>query len=149
KRRTILSRAHGRASNRATHCRARKGFESMDDRNDQMRRNDASAMGGYSTSGSQRITDDMTVYDVSGEKIGKASGATASADYFTLEKGLLFPRDYYVPMSAVSRIDPDGVYLNVAKTDVKNRGWENPPLERRETFGERMRDTLDPNEPHP
>jgi hypothetical protein len=103
-------------------------------------------MGGSSASGSQRITDGTTVYDVSGDKVGLVSRATASADYFTLEKGMLFPRDYYVPMSAVSRIDPDGVYLNVAKDDIKKRDWENPPLERRETFGER-RDPLDPNEP--
>jgi hypothetical protein len=121
----------------------------MNDRDDQLQGNDPSAMGGSSTSGSQRLTDDMTVYDVNGDKVGSVSGASASADYFTLQKGMLFPRDYYVPMSAVSRIDPDGVYLNVAKDDIKNRGWENPPLERRETFGERMRDTLDPNEPRP
>ncbi|HEY7019651.1 MAG TPA: DUF2171 domain-containing protein [Ktedonobacterales bacterium] len=125
----------------------------MNDRDDQMlRRNDPSAMGGSQTSGSQRLTDDMTVYDVNGEKIGKVIGATTSADYFTLEKGLIFHHDYYVPMSAVSRLDPDGVYLNIAKDDIKNRGWENPPLERRETFGEHVRDTLDPldpNEPRP
>jgi|SRR5689334_20886038 len=121
----------------------------MNDRDDQMRRNDPSAMGGYQTSGSQRITDGTDVYDVNGDKLGTVSGASASADYFTLQKGLLFPRDYYVPMSAVSRIDPDGIYLNVAKDDIKNRGWENPPLERRETFGEHVRDTLDPNEPRP
>jgi hypothetical protein len=68
----------------------------------------------------------MTVYDVNGDKIGKVRGASASADYFTLEKGMLFPRDYYVPTSAVTRIDPDGVYLNVAKDDIENRGWDNP-----------------------
>jgi hypothetical protein len=121
----------------------------MNDRDDQMRRDDPSAMGGSQTSGSQRVTDGMNVYDVNGEKIGKVTGSNASADYFTLEKGLIFHHDYYVPMSAVSRLDPDGVYLNVAKDDVENRGWENPPLERRETFGEHVRDTLDPkDEPH-
>jgi len=126
---------------------ARKGFETVDNRDDQIQRNDPSAMGGYSTGGSQRLADDMTVYDMNGEKIGKVTGATTSADYFTLEKGLLFHHDYYVPMSAVSRLDPDGVYLKVAKDDIKNRGWDNPPLERRETFGEHVSDTLDPNEP--
>src|SRR5262245_56494229 len=118
----------------------------MKDRDDQMRRNDPSAMGGYSTSASQRITDGTDVYDVSGDKLDTVSGANASADYFTLQKGLLFPRDYYVPMSAVSRIDSEGVYLSVAKSDIKNRGWENPPLERRETFSEHVSDTLDPDD---
>jgi|GEM_PF-4733528 len=49
-------------------------------------------------------------------------------------------------MCALSRIDPAGVSLNLAKDDSKNRGWENPLLERRETFGERVRDTVDANE---
>jgi hypothetical protein len=121
----------------------------MDDRDDQLRRNDPSTTGGYQSSGSQRVTDGMTVYDVNGDKIGTVSGTSSSADYFTLQKGLLFPHDYYVPLSAVSRIDPDGVYLNVAKDDIKNRGWENPPVagqQRQDSLGQRMRDTLDPND---
>ncbi|HEY7091972.1 MAG TPA: hypothetical protein VH393_02255, partial [Ktedonobacterales bacterium] len=67
----------------------------MNDRDDQIQRSDPSAMGGSQTSGSQRLTDDMTVYDVNGEKIGKVTGATTSSDYFTLEKGLIFHHDYY------------------------------------------------------
>jgi hypothetical protein len=59
---------------------------------------------------------------------------------------VIFTHDYHIPMSAISRIDPDGVSLNVAKDDIKNRVWENPPLERSETFGERVRDTVDANE---
>jgi len=121
----------------------------MNDQDDQMKRDDPSGMGGYQTSGTLSIPAGATVYDASGEKVGKVSGGIALGDYFRLEKGLLFPHDYYVPKSAIARIDPDGVYLNVAKDDIKNRGWENPPLERRETFGEHVRDTLNPNDdPH-
>ena len=124
----------------------------MTTRDDDLRRNGPSAMGGNSTS-NQRLADDMPVYDVNGEKIGKVSGYTTSSNYFKLEKGLLFHHDYYVPMSAVSRIDPDGVYLTVRKDDIKDRGWENPPLggeQRNESLGDRVSDTLDPNdEPRP
>jgi hypothetical protein len=124
----------------------------MSTRDDDIRRNDPAAMGGYPSS-SQRLADDMTVYDVNGEKIGKVSGYTTSGSYFKLEKGLLFHHDYYVPMSAVSRIDPDGVYLTVLKDDIKDRGWENPPLggeQRNKSLGDQMSDTLDPNdEPRP
>jgi len=90
----------------------------------------------------QRIADGMTVYDVNSDKIGTVSGYTSSGSYFKLEKGLLFPHDYYVPMSAVSRIDPNGVYLNVKKDEIKDLGWDNPPLggQRNETLG---------NEPRP
>jgi hypothetical protein len=42
-------------------------------------------------------------------------------------------------MSAVSRLDPDGVHLDVDKDDLRKRGWENPPVGRRDTF--------DPDEP--
>lgn len=41
---------------------------------------------------------------------------------------MLFQHDYYVPISAVSRLDPDGTYLNVAKDEIKSCGWENPPV---------------------
>jgi hypothetical protein len=118
----------------------------MSTRDDDIRQNDS---GGYSTSNSQRIADGMTVYDVNGEKIGTVSGYTTSGAYFKLEKGLIFHHDYYVPMSAVSRLDPDGVYLNVLKDDIKDRGWDNPPLggdQRNESLGDRVRDTLDPND---
>jgi len=124
----------------------------MTTRDDDILRNDPSTMGGYSSSGSDRIADGMTVFDETGDKIGIVSGYTANGSYFTLQKGLLFPRDYYVPMSAVSRIDPDGVYLNVRKDDIKDRGWENPPLggqQRDESLGDRVRDALDPSRDEP
>jgi len=112
----------------------------MSTRDDDIRQNDP---GGYSTSNSQRIADGMTVYDVNGEKIGAVSGYTTSGAYFKLEKGLIFHHDYYVPMSAVSRLDPDGVYLNVLKDDIEDRGWDNPPL------GGQQRDESLGNEPRP
>ena len=124
----------------------------MTTRDDDIRRNDPSEMSGSSTS-SERLADGMTVYDVNGEKIGTVSGYTTSRAYFKLEKGLLFHHDYYVPMSAVSRIDHDGVFLTVLKDDIKDGDWENPPLageQRNESLGDRVRETLDPNdEPRP
>ena len=85
-----------------------------------------------------------TVYDVSGEKLGKVSGGIALGSYFRLEKGLIFPHEYYVPKSAISRIDPDGVYLNVSKDGVKNSGWDQRPTESVETLGH----SEEPEEPH-
>jgi hypothetical protein len=38
-----------------------------------------------------------TVYDVSGQKLGKVAGGIAQREYFYLERGLLFHHDYYVP----------------------------------------------------
>lgn len=107
----------------------------MSNRDDQMRQNDPSAMGGYQSSESLSVPAGATVYDVSGEKLGKVSGGIALGEYFRLEKGLIFPHEYYVPKSVISRIDPDGVYLNVAKDDVKNRGWDHRPTESVEALG--------------
>jgi hypothetical protein len=116
-----LTRAHGRAPTRGAKRHAKNGFETMDNRDDQVRQNDPSAMGGYQTSGSQRIVNGMTVFDVNGEKLGKVTGANARRLFHSQEGDDLHPR-LLRPMSAVARIDPDGVYLNVAKNDIKNRG---------------------------
>jgi len=110
----------------------------MSNRDDQMRQtdpNDPSAMGGYQSSGDLSVPAGATVYDVSGEKLGKVSGGIALGDYFRLEKGLIFPHEYYVPKSAISRIDADGVYLNVTKDDVKTSGWDQRPTESVQTLG--------------
>ena len=110
----------------------------MDNRDDQVRQNDPndpSALGGDQASRNVSIPAGATVYDMSGEKLGKVSGGIALGDYFRLEKGLIFPHEYYVPKSVISRIDPDGVYLNVSKDDVKNSGWDQRPTESVETLG--------------
>jgi hypothetical protein len=70
-----------------------------------------------------------TVYDVSGEKLDKVSGGTAFGDYYRLEKGPFFLQEYYIPKSAISRIDPDGICLTVTRDDVKNSGWDYLPSE--------------------
>ena len=107
----------------------------MPDQDEQMWQTDPSGMGGSQGSASLSVPAGATVYDVAGEKLGKVSGGIALGEYFRLEKGLLFPHEYYVPKSAIARIDPDGVYLNVTKDDVKTRGWDHPPTESVETLG--------------
>jgi hypothetical protein len=67
------------------------------------------------------------IYDSSGEHVGEVSAVNAANDYFTLEKGIFFPRDFYVPLSAVERIEPDGVYLNVNKDQMAYLGWDAKP----------------------
>jgi hypothetical protein len=110
----------------------------VDNRDDQIRQtgaNDPSAMGGTQPSGDLSIPAGATVYDVGGEKLGKVSGGIALGEYFRLEKGLIFPHEYYVPKSAIARIDADGVYLNVTKDEVKSSGWDHRPTESVEALG--------------
>jgi hypothetical protein len=112
-----------------------KGVEPMENRDDQIHQNDPSAMGGQQPSASVSVPAGATVYDVSGEKLGKVSGGIVLGDYFRLEKGLIFPHEYYVPKSAIARMDADGVYLNVTKDEMKNSGWDHQPSESVERLG--------------
>jgi hypothetical protein len=107
----------------------------MSYRDDQMRQTDPSVMGGAQSSADLSIPAGATVYDVAGEKVGKVSGGIALGEYFRLEKGLIFPHEYYVPKSAIVRIDADGVHLNVAKDEVKNSGWDHRPTDSVQTLG--------------
>jgi hypothetical protein len=67
------------------------------------------------------------IYDRAGEHVGEVSAVNAANDYVTLEKGIFFARDFYVPLSAVERIEPDGVYLNVDKDQMAYLGWDAKP----------------------
>jgi uncharacterized protein (TIGR02271 family) len=46
-----------------------------------------------------------------------------------VEKGLFFPTDYYIPMSAVASSDHAQVYLNVSKDAALGRGWDTRPVD--------------------
>ena len=67
------------------------------------------------------------VYDSTGMKVGSVSSINLPNEYFTLEKGVLFTRDFYVPLSAVERTEPDAVYLNVDKDQMAYLGWDARP----------------------
>jgi hypothetical protein len=102
---------------------------------EQMWQTDPSGMGGSQSSASLSVPAGATVYAVAGEKLGKVGGGLALGEYFRLERGLLFPHEYYVPKSAIARIAPDGVHLTVTKDDVKSSGWDHPPTESVEALG--------------
>jgi hypothetical protein len=67
------------------------------------------------------------VYDMTGEKVGSVSAVNLPNEYFTLEKGVVFTRDFYVPLSAVERMAPDAVHLNVDKDQMTYLGWDARP----------------------
>jgi uncharacterized protein (TIGR02271 family) len=62
------------------------------------------------------------VYGSDEEKVGNVS--EVRSDYIVAHKGFFFPKDLYIPTSAIARIEHDRVYLNVAKADVENQGWD-------------------------
>jgi hypothetical protein len=74
-----------------------------------------------------RLVVGAPVYDMTGEKVGSVSAVNLPNEYFTLEKGVLFTRDFYVPLSAVERMAPDAVHLNVDKDQMAYLGWDAQP----------------------
>ncbi len=60
-----------------------------------------------------------------GEKIG--SVAQVARDHMLVEKGMLFTKDLYIPVTAITTVDADGrAVLSVAKDQVEDMGWDQP-----------------------
>ena len=66
----------------------------------------------------RQLAQGAPVYDVNGDKICTVADADQLNNLLVIQKGLFFPKDFPVPMSAVAHSDADGVYLNVSKDDV-------------------------------
>lgn len=73
----------------------------------------------------RQFAEGTPVYDVNGAKVGTISDQGVQGDNLVLQKGLIFPHDYYVPLRAVSHSDADGIYLNATKDDVTNQTFDN------------------------
>lgn len=59
------------------------------------------------------------------EKLGKV--VSANRDFVVLEKGFVFPTDFYIPTSAVDRFDGETAYLGLTKDEVLHQGWDRRP----------------------
>jgi len=68
----------------------------------------------------------MDVYGADDAKLGSIH--EVRDNYFIVEKGFFFPKDYYIPVSAIEGVDPDNrVYLNITKDVALNQGWDVEP----------------------
>jgi len=84
-------------------------------------------MTNQSMSTGQQFVEGMSVFDSAGEKVGTLFENDAQAGYIVVQKGWLFPKDLYVPTSAIQRSDADGVYLNLHKDDLSGQQYEQAP----------------------
>lgn len=92
----------------------------------------------------QSILEGTPVYDVNGDKVGEVSDRGLQRNALMVHKGLIFPKELYVPLNAIRGRDANGVYLNVAKGDINSQNWDQPPTETTATTGmaaNRMSDT--------
>ncbi len=58
-----------------------------------------------------QIEDGMTVYSSDGEKLGTVRNYDPQAGYLDIQKGRLFHKDFYVPVSAVQSAMGDGLIV--------------------------------------
>ena len=75
----------------------------------------------------QRIRQGTNVYGSDGDKVGDV--AEVGTNYVLVQKGWLFTRDIYIPTSAISSVDEDGVYLNIPKDQVNSMEWDIAPMD--------------------
>ncbi len=84
----------------------------------------------------QQLQPGTNVYGSDNEKVGDL--AEVGANYLLVRKGFLFVKDRYIPFSAISRVDTDGVYLNVTKDQIDSQSWEQAPAHDSTTFAGTM-----------
>jgi uncharacterized protein (TIGR02271 family) len=77
----------------------------------------------------EEIDRGWSVVDTSGQKVGDVE--EIGSNYLLVQKGLLFIKDLYIPTSEIRNVDPAAqtVYLDVAKDEIDDRGWDQPPAE--------------------
>jgi len=77
----------------------------------------------------QQFYQDAAVYDAAGEKVGTLHAHDEQGGYITVQKGFLFHKDLYIPLSAVQGTDADGnVQLSLYKDDLQDSRYDEPPV---------------------
>lgn len=70
------------------------------------------------------ISGGMDVLDSDGEKLGEV--ADVGEGFLVVSDGLLVTTEYYVPLTAVDRVD-ESVHLTLTRDDALNLGWDQVP----------------------
>ena len=65
------------------------------------------------------------VYEQGGERVGDVVGVASGTIH--VQTGGLFAKDLYIPPPAIAEVEAHRVELNVAKEELKGKGWEMPP----------------------
>ena len=77
----------------------------------------------------QQFYEGATVTDTAGEKVGTLHAYDPQGGYITVQKGFLFHKDLYIPLSAVRSTDAEGaVQLSVYKDDLADGRYDSPPV---------------------
>jgi hypothetical protein len=86
--------------------------------------------------GNWPIEDETMVYGTDGEKLGTVRNYDPQAGYLDVQKGWLFTKDFYVPLSAVETITGEGLTLHLTKEDLEDERYASPPVTGGVVYGE-------------
>ena len=76
---------------------------------------------------SEQVTVGQQVYDTQGAQVGKI--AVRFPLYLLIERGWIFPRVYYVPLSLVAHVKGPSLWLNVSEATLKAEDFAQVPME--------------------
>jgi len=96
--------------------------------------------GGYPQGGVWEIDHGWDVFSSDGDKIGDVE--EVHPHYLTVSKGFFFPTEKYVPVSSITSVDGERVYVNATKSEIDNLGWDTIPQET-STVDTSYTDTMD------
>lgn len=77
------------------------------------------AQGNEMNPGGPEIQIGAPIYAANGDKVGEVSEQGFQNGMLVMRKGLLFPKDVQIPLSAIRSGGPDGVHLNIAKEQIQ------------------------------
>jgi hypothetical protein len=67
----------------------------------------------------------MQVYSADNQNLGHI--AEVYPDSFLVHKGFFFPKDRYIPYSAIKAVEDDRVVLSMSADEAKQKEWEKRP----------------------
>lgn len=68
----------------------------------------------------------MPVYLRDGRRLGRVEEVGHAVDVLHVQQGHLLVQDWYIPLSAVRDVSPQGVTLNVSGQELGPHGWNVP-----------------------
>lgn len=81
--------------------------------------------GGNPQGGVWEIDHGWDVFSSDGDKIGDVE--EVHSHYLTVSKGFFFPSEKYVPVSSITSVDGERVYVSASKSEIDNLGWDTIP----------------------
>lgn len=76
--------------------------------------------------GRGRLVPGAPVYDAAGEMVGTVDAESLERDELMVRQSAMFPHDLYVPPKAITRMEPDGVYLKLSRRALRAKRYASP-----------------------